>query len=348
MIRIYPEQLISQLAYKLQPCYMIFGNDPLLLQKSMDKICQIAKQKGFSERYIYSLDTSSDSDWNTIYNLAQSFSLFASRQILILILPKNGPTTVMAEKLLKLPELLHADLLLILCGGKLTKAQENSAWYKKIGQNGVYINCLTPEQSKLPQWVTQQAKALSITLDKQANQLLCYCYEGNLLALNQALERLSLSYPYSNLTLPCVKEAINNAFNFTPYHWVDALLTGKIKRAWHTLQQLQRENYEAIILLRIIQRELILLLILVQKNSNKDLKKIFDQHKIWQARRHLIIAALQRLSFRELQLAIQLITNAELHLKQDYGYSIWPKLETLSMLLCGKLVPKSFINDSTN
>ncbi|MGP1924083.1 MAG: DNA polymerase III subunit delta [Arsenophonus sp. NEOnobi-MAG3] len=346
MIRIYPEQLISQLADKLQTCYLIFGNDPLLLQESMDKICQIAQQQGFSERYIYSLDTSFD--WDTIYHLTQSFSLFASRQILILILPKNGPTTLIAEKLLKLPELLHPNLLLILCGGKLTKAQENSAWCKKIGQDGVYINCLTPEQSKLPQWVTQRAKTMSITLDKQANQLLCYCYEGNLLALNQALERLSLLYPDANLTLACVKEAINNAFNFTPYHWVDALLTGKIKRAWHTLQQLQRENYEAVILLRIIQRELIFLLILAQKNSNKDLKKLFDQYKIWQARRPLISAALQRISLRELQLAIQLITHAELHLKQDYGHSIWPKLEILSMLLCGKSVPKIFINDSKN
>lgn len=346
MIRIYPEQVTSQLTDKLKTCYLIFGNDPLLSQESMDKICQVAQQQGFSERYTYSLDTSID--WDTIYHLSQSLSLFASRQILILILPESGPTSAIAEKLLKLAELLHPDLLLILCGGKLTKAQENSAWCKKIGQDAVYINCLTPEQSRLPQWINQRAKAISVTLDKQANELLCYCYEGNLLALNQALERLSLLYPDGNLTLPRVKEAVNNAVNFTAYHWVDALLAGKIKRVWHILQQLQREDYEAVILLRIMQRELILLLTLTQQNSDKDLKKLFDQHKIWQARRPLISAALQRLSIRELQFAIQLITHAELHLKQDYGQSIWPKLETLSMLLCGKSLPESFINDSTN
>ncbi|HGJ5867618.1 DNA polymerase III subunit delta [Arsenophonus nasoniae] len=346
MIRLYPEQLTSQLADKLQACYLIFGNDPFLAQESVDKICQVAKQQGFTERYSYSLDTSTD--WDTIYRLSQSLSLFASRQILILILPESGPTAVIAEKLLKLAEILHSDLLLLLRGGKLTKAQENSAWCKKIAQDGVYINCLTPELSRLTQWVTQRAKAMSVTLDKQANQLLCYSYEGNLLALNQALERLSLLYPDGNLTLPRVKEAVNNAVHFTPYHWVDALLAGKIKRSWHILQQLQREDYEAVILLRIIQRELILLLTLKQQSNAKDLRKLFDQHRIWQARRPLINAALQRLPLRELQHAIQLITQAELHLKQDYGHSIWPKLETLSMLLCGKSLPESFINDSTN
>ncbi|MFS1537864.1 MAG: DNA polymerase III subunit delta [Candidatus Phlomobacter fragariae] len=346
MIPIYPEQLTSQLADKLRACYLIFGNDPLLSQESVDKICQVAQQQGFTERYTYSLDTSTD--WDTIYSLSQSLSLFAGRQILLLTLPESGTSTVIAEKLLKLAELLHPDLLLILRGNKLTKAQENSAWCKKIGQDGVYINCLTPEQSRLPQWVTQRAKAMSVALDKQANQLLCYCYEGNLLALNQAIERLSLLYPDGNLTLPRVKQAVNNAVNFTPYHWVDALLAGKIKRGWHILQQLQREDYEALILLRMIQRELILLWTLKQQNSDKDLKKSFDQNKIWQARRPLISAALQRLSLRELKLAIQLINQAELHLKQDHRHSIWPKLETLSMLLCGKSLPESFINDSTN
>ncbi|VAY02221.1 DNA polymerase III subunit delta [Arsenophonus endosymbiont of Aleurodicus dispersus] len=344
MICIYPEQLTYQLADKLRTCYLIIGNEPLFLQESMDKICQVAKQQGFYERYTYSLDI--NTEWDYIYHISKSLSLFTSRQIIILILPESGPTTVIAENLLKLAKLLHPDLLLILCGSKLTKVQKNSAWYKKIGKDGVHINCLTPERSKLPQWVTQRAIDMSVTLDKQANKLLCYCYEGNLLALNQELERLSLLYPDGNFTLPRVKEAINNDVNITPYHWVNALLVGKIKRAWHLLKQLQREDYEAVILLRIIQRELILLLTI--QNSDRDFKNMFDQHKICPAHRSLISSALQRLSLSELQLAIQLITHAELNLKQDYGYSIWLKLETLSMILCGKFPPKSFINNSTN
>lgn len=70
----------------------------LLAQESVDKICQVAKQQGFTERYSYSLDTSTD--WDTIYRLSQSLSLFASRQILILILPESGPTAVIAENCL--------------------------------------------------------------------------------------------------------------------------------------------------------------------------------------------------------------------------------------------------------
>jgi hypothetical protein len=39
--------------------------------------------------------------------------------------------------------------------------------------------------------------------------------------------------------LPRVEQAVNDAAHFTPFHWVDALLSAKSKRALHILQQLR-------------------------------------------------------------------------------------------------------------
>ncbi|MDC9593101.1 DNA polymerase III subunit delta [Xenorhabdus sp. IM139775] len=342
MIRLYPEQLLSQLNEGLRGSYLLWGNEPLLLQESQDSIRKVAEQHGFMEHFTFALDN--HTDWDEIFSLCQSLSLFASRQSLSLLLPENGLNAAMAERLTKLSALLHTDILLILRGHKLTKAQENSPWFKAIGQNGVYISCLTPEQNRLPQWVAQRAKSRGLLLENEANQLLCYCYEGNLLALAQALERLSLLYPDNRLTLPRVEEAVSDAAHFSPYHWIDALLAGKIKRAWHILKQLRQEDTEAVILLRTVQRELMLLLILKRQCTTVPLKTLFDQHKIWQNRRALLSTALQRLSQRELQSAIHLLTQMELRVKQDYSQSIWADLETLSMLLCGKSLPESFLN----
>ncbi len=55
-------------------------------------------------------------------------SLFASRQTLLLVLPENGPNAAINEQLATLVSMLHDDLLLIVRGNKLTKAQENAAW----------------------------------------------------------------------------------------------------------------------------------------------------------------------------------------------------------------------------
>ncbi|MCL6333228.1 DNA polymerase III subunit delta [Pectobacterium carotovorum subsp. carotovorum] len=341
MIRLYPEQLTAQLHEGLRGCYLVFGSDPLLLQESLDSIKRVAQQHEFSEHFSFILDL--HTDWDAIFSTCQALSLFASRQSLLLVLPENGPNAAMGENLVKLSGLLHPDILLILRGHKLTKAQENSVWFKALAQDSVYINCLTPEQAKLPRWVAQRAKAMKLTLDEQATQLICYCYEGNLLALSQALERLALLYPDGKLTLPRVESAVNDAAHFTPFHWLDALLAGKGKRAWHILQQLKQEDCEPVILLRTLQRELLQLLALKRRMSDTPLRTLFDQQKVWQNRRDLLTQALQRLSLQQLQQAVRLLTQVEITLKQDYGQSVWSELESLAMLLCGKALPEAFI-----
>ncbi|WP_034943511.1 DNA polymerase III subunit delta [Erwinia oleae] len=340
MIRVYPEQLGAQLNEGLRACYILTGNEPLLLQESQDTVRNAAQQQGFTEHF--SMAVEANTDWEAIFSACQSLSLFASRQTLLLTLPENGPNAAMSEQLVTLSTLLHADILLLLRAAKITKAQENSAWFKALSAQAVMVPCQTPEPAQLPRWVSARAKKYKLTLDDAATQLLCYCYEGNLLALTQALERLSLLWPDGKLTLPRVEEAVNDAAHFTPFHWVDALLAGKSKRARHILRQMKAEDSEPVILLRTLQREVMTLLTLQRQSATTPLRALFDKHRVWQNRRPLFSEALQRLSARQLAQAISLLTRIEISLKQDYGQDVWPELETLTLLLCSPSFPESF------
>ncbi len=51
------------------------------------------------------------------------------------------------------------------------------------------------------------------------------------------------------------------------------------------LEQLQQEDIEPVILLRSIQRDLMLLITLKRQSATTALKTLFDQHKVWQNRR---------------------------------------------------------------
>ncbi|MBD9645563.1 MULTISPECIES: DNA polymerase III subunit delta [Pantoea] len=340
MIRIYPEQLSAQLREGLRACYFLTGNEPLLIQESADAIRATASAQGFEEHFSVTIDA--QTDWDAIFVSCQSLSLFTQRQTLTLQLPENGPNAAIAEQLVKLSTLLHSDILLVLRLAKLTKAQENSAWFKALSTQAVMVPCQTPEQAQLPRWVASRAKAMKLSVDDAAIQLLCYCYEGNLLALSQALERLSLLWPDGKLTLPRVEAAVNDAAHFTPFHWVDALLAGKSKRALHILHQLEKEDSEAVILLRTLQRDLLTLLHLQRNQAKQALRTLMDQQRIWQNRRALFTEALQRLDAQRLQRAVHLLAELELSMKQDYGQNLWPQLETLSLLLCHRDFPLSF------
>ncbi len=306
MIRLYPEQLRAQLTEGLRAAYLLLGNDPLLLQESQDAIREAAAAQGFTEHHTFTIDSSTD--WQALFALSQAMSLFASRQTLLLILPENGPNAAINEQLATLAGLLHDDLLLIVRGSKLTKAQENAAWLTALAQRAVQVSCQTPEYAQLPRWLAARAKQHQLQLDDAASQLLCYCYEGNLLALAQALERLALLWPDGKLTLPRVEQAVNDAAHFTPYHWVDALLAGKSKRVLHVLQQLRLEGCEPAILLRTLQRELLLLVTLKRQSAQTPLRSLFDKHRVWQNRRQLLSDALARLSGEQLRQAVTLLT----------------------------------------
>ncbi len=150
----------------------------------------------------------------------------------------------------------------------------------------------------------------------------------------------------ANWTLPRVEQAVNDAWHFTPFHSVDALLMGKSKRALHILQQLRLEGSEPVILLRTLQRELLLLVNLKRQSAHTPLRALFDKHRVWQNRRGMMGEALNRLSQTQLRQAVQLLTRTELTLKQDYGQSVWAELEGLSLLLCHKPLADVFIDGS--
>ncbi|MBD4688711.1 DNA polymerase III subunit delta, partial [Xanthomonas citri pv. citri] len=75
----------------------------------------------------------------------------------------------------------------------------------------------------------------------------------------------------------------------------DALLEGKIARAERILKHLQNEEVQPVVLLRIIQKELLVLLEITRspqpvQNSNQplymgNLRAEFDRLKVWQNRR---------------------------------------------------------------
>jgi len=48
-MRVYPDQLSRHLN-QLFPCYLIFGDDPWLIETTKDQIRQFAKRQGFDEK----------------------------------------------------------------------------------------------------------------------------------------------------------------------------------------------------------------------------------------------------------------------------------------------------------
>ena len=340
MNRVFAEQLAPSLARQLCPLYLLTGEDPLLLSESQDAIVQSAIQQGFDERF--EQDINASTDWNALFERAQSFGLFFAKQVLVLNFPENL-TSPMQQGLAELIQLLHADFLLLAKIPKLSKAMEKQAWFVAADKaNGLQVSCQTPSAEQLPRWLNARAKAMGLQLDAEAAQLLCYSYENNLLALKQTLQLLDLLYPDHQLSFARVNGVVEQSAVFTPYQWVDALLAGKGNRARRILQGLQQEDVQPIILLRTLQRDLLTLLELARPEQpvhlndpipTYKLREHFDRLKVWQNRRPLFSQAVQRLTYGKLYAIIQQLAQLERLAKNEFDNDLWNQLADLSVAM---------------
>ncbi len=330
-MRIFADRLAEQLTKSLQQVYLLFGNEPLLLQESKEAIRRSAQTQGFDERHRFAIDN--HFDWSPVFDCCQAMSLFSARQLIELELPETI-NAANSKELVTLSEQLHADIMLIVIGSKISKAQESTKWFKALNARGCYVNCLSPDQQRLPQFVQARCRQLGLQADAQAIQLLAQWHEGNLLALVQSLEKLTLLYPDKQLNLLRLEESLSRHNHFTPFHWSDALLAGKGNRAQRILRQLHAEGVEITLLARTIQKELILLTQLQSAAEHTSLPQQFERHHIWQSKRPLYVAALSRLSRQKLQRCLQTLAQLEIVSKTQYEESAWPLLQQLSAEIC--------------
>ncbi len=338
-MRIFADKLSDHLPRTQYGIFLLFGNEPLLLQESREAIQQHAYTQGFEERHRFAVDA--HLDWNLVYDCCQALSLFSNRQIIELEIPEAGVNATTAKELINLYSKIHPDVLLVVIGHKMTRQQENAKWFKTLSEHGCVVSCLTPDTQRLPQFVQQRCRRLDLHPDNQAVQMLAHWHEGNLLALSQSLKKLALIYPDGQLTLLRVEEALSRHNHFTPFQWMDSLLSGQSKRAQRILRQLEAEDTEAIILIRTVQKELLILLEMQKELSSKSISKVFDARRVWQNKRPMYSAALQRLTPKDLQKLISLTAQAEVNAKTRYDLPVWLFISQISLQFCD---PKAAFN----
>lgn len=343
MPRIFASQLSAHLSSRLNRIYYLVGQELLLLDETKQAIIQTAQQQQFEE--IYSLGIDNSTDWAALFERCQSRGLFFQRQIILLELP-DSLTANLHQQLSKLISLLNQDILLILQFSKFLKTYEKQAWYlstKQYDPDFLQINCQAPSFEQYPRWIAQRGKSLGLNLEQEAIQLLAYSYENNLLALKQTLQLFALLYGDRHITYAVAKEIVEQACIFRPYQWVDALFEGKEKRAKRILASLQQEDIQPVVLVRLLQRELMLLLQIAQPQQKiqltdmlpqQHLKEQFDRLKIWQNRRPLFVAVLQRLNYQTLLLLFRQLASIERSIKQEFSATSWQQLAQISVSLC--------------
>jgi DNA polymerase-3 subunit delta len=327
-MRIYTEQLHQHIKQQLPICILIFGDEALLTLEANDMVQQVAKAQGYLETFSFTLDGNFEKD--AIYSHLHSLSLFSEKKIISLTLSKTNKENT--AFLREISSLLNNDILLLLQGPKLNNQQLNSAWFKSLEQQGLFVATNAPTQQRFPQWVFQRLKLLGLKANKEVIDFLCVHFEGNLLAAKQEFEKLALLYPKQTLTLSLVEQSITTHNHFSLFQWVDSLLEGDKVRSQRILKQLKAEGIELLLLAGTLSSEVQKLLKLSYQSQHTSLPQLLNQHqpKLWSSKQALITSALNRLNTQELEKLLQQCAELEVSVKVENNGDSWSTLELMS------------------
>ncbi|WP_461535700.1 DNA polymerase III subunit delta [Spongorhabdus nitratireducens] len=341
-----PEKLEEHLRGKLQPVYLVSGDEPLLVQECCDQIRQAARQQGYDERQL--LQVEQGFDWSRLQDANNSLSLFSQQQLIELRLDnlKLGEGGKVLESCLQNPS---PDNLLLIIAPRIDGATKKSRWFKAVDKDGVHIALWPVELSRLPGWIGNRMKAAGLRPTPEAVKMLSERVEGNLLAASQEIEKLRLLSENGEVSVELIQEAISNSARYDVFSLVDAVVSSNAALSVRVLNGLRSEGVEPTIVLWALARELRMLSQLARllgQNIKLDaaLEQVAKLQKLppfpLKKRKNQLRDAIYRTSEHTLRDLISRAARIDNVLKGAEPGDPWSLILGLVMSLCGVHLPE--------
>ncbi|PKF57576.1 DNA polymerase III subunit delta [Alteromonadales bacterium alter-6D02] len=316
-MRIYTNQLAQHLS-KLVPVYVVLGDEPLQKAQTLDTLRATCLKQGFDERICLSQEQSFN--WQQLETAGQNLSLFSQKQLIELELSNLKIGQEGSKTLVSFLAQQSPDSILIIHGPKAPAETQKAKWFKQLEQAGLYIVVNQPEGRHFQQTIERQAKVRGLNFESEALTKFCLMFEGNLLAADQELEKLSLQIGHYVIDSKVLKQRVTNQAQYNLFELQDCFLAGHTEKALTILARLREQEMEPQLLFWAFSRELNLLLSLNEsKLRGQPTHKIYQQARVWQSRQQLFEQALQRLDLATLLQCQSLLASVEQQIKHEFN-----------------------------
>ena len=259
-------------------CYLLSGDEPLLIAEARQQIITHHKTKNTEMIHF----DPNECGWSQLPLICQNQSLFAGHQIILIKLssPKIKPEA--GKILIHCIEQLTVNTILIIDCPRLDAKTLSAPWVKAIEKSGLWVTLWPLLLKQMSSWLKQRAQGFGLKLTPSANQLIVDYCEGNLLAANQTLEKLSLIDAAGPISVETIQQIITDNSNYDTFAWVDACLAGEHHRQSKIFSYLKTSKIEPTLILWAIAREIRQLMILQnQMTHSSNIQDLLKKQKIF-------------------------------------------------------------------
>ena len=319
-MRIYHNQLDNTLNQGFKPIWLVFGDEPWQKNDALNKIKTSASQQGFDEVIRFSVDDKFN--WDDLLQEYQSMSLFSSLRIIEVefVTSKIGDNG--AKAIAQLLTVLHQDVQLIFHGPKLDAPTQKRKWFKNLEATGCFLPLYDIEGKQLKQWLSNQARTLQLSLHHEVIELMVELFEGNLPALSQELEKLSILFGQQQVSVEEAEQLLIKQAKFNPFQLIDTLLIGDLKKCIAMLDQLQHDGSAFGQLVWFVHKEINQLhAMLTQLEQSANLNELFKQYRIWDKKKPLYQHALTHITLANTEQALARLAQVDLLSKTSSDFN---------------------------
>lgn len=325
-----PDQLSQQLKKNTAPLYTLFGDEPLLLGEAADLIRHAARQQGYTDREIFTVDPGFN--WSDLQFAVNSLSLFSSRRIMDIRIPSGKPGREGSKAIEAYCQALPPDTITLITLPKIDKQSQTTKWFKALDNTGIVVAIFPIERSYLPKWIEQRLARQHQTAHTDALQFLADSVEGNLLAAHQEIQKLALLYPNGVLSFDQVKNAVLDVARYDVYKLSEAMVAADAARYSRILDELKGEGTAPPLILAILAEQ-IRLLIRIHNGlaAGKPIAQLMKEARIWGNRQHTMMSAVKHTHLKSLKLAILHAAKIDRISKGVAKGDIWDELLQLGL-----------------
>jgi len=321
-VKIPANQLSPSIQKSLLPCYLITGDEPLLVMEALDAIRAGARRQGFTSRELHVATTGFD--WAELAGSSANLSLFAEKRIVELRLPTGKPGRQGGTSIIELLHMTGDDFLLLISAPKLDRSAAASKWAKAVESRGALIQVWPVDLRELPTWISRRMRAVGLEPDKNAVRLIADRVEGNLLAADQEIQKLALLMGEGQVTVDDVNKAVADSSRYDVYKLADAAVGGNAARALRILDGVRAEGTEPVIVIWALTRELRVLGKLADLvQSGTELGSALQKSGVWRNRQSIVRSCVARHRANDFYRLLKISRRADAAAKGQSGENAW-------------------------
>mgnify|MGYP003626081514 FL=1 len=340
-MRIYHNQLDNTLNQGFKPIWLVFGDELWQKNDALEKIKNSAKKQGFDEIIRFSIDDKFN--WDELFQEYQSMSLFSSLRIIEIEFTTGKIADNGAKGVAQLLTLLHQDIQLIFHGPKLDAATQKRKWFKSLEAEGCFLPVYDVEGKQLKQWLNNQARQLQLTLPADVIDLMAELFEGNLSALAQELQKLSILFGQQPVSFEEAQQLVIKQAKFNPFQLIDTLLIGDLKKCLAILDQMQHDGSALGQLVWVLHKEISqLYAMLEQLEQGSNINDIFKQYRIWDKKKPFYQHALNNMSLSKAEQALARLAQVDLLSKTSSDFNAFILLSDVLISLYHDRISHNF------